>query len=104
MDENKEKVIEKLKKWIAEKGIITIDTDVQIECLDERVQELRDGENRKVYEVWFRTADSIRYDDKGEIDAFVEGSYCTAYFDAASLNLLYIAKGTHGYIEPDGSF
>ena len=100
----KEKLIEKLKKWIIETDVITLDKDVPVECDEKSTRELRDGSSKEVYKLSFRTEDVIRYDEKGEIGQFGEGMYCSAYYDAEKLELLYIAKGKPGYIEPDGSY
>lgn len=100
----KEKIIEKLKKWIKETNVIDYDEEIGIDCDDKELETLRDGKTKKeVYVTSFKTKDYVEYDKKGEISFLIEGMYCFAYFDAETLDLLYIHKKA-GYIEPDGSF
>jgi hypothetical protein len=95
-----EQVIENLKKWFNKTNVISYDKDIDLQCWD---KELRDGTNKEVYVVSFKTEDKIEYDKNGEIISLFEGMYCFAYFDAETLELLYIMKKA-GYIEVDGSY
>jgi hypothetical protein len=102
--DTKQKVIEKLKKWIKDTNIFEYDEEIGLDCDDKELETLRDGKTKKeVYVVSFKTQDYVEYDTKGEIISLMEGMYCFAYFDAQTLELLYIHKKA-GYIEPDGSF
>ncbi len=102
--DTKEKIINKLKKWIKETNIIDYDKEIDFDCDDKKLETLRDGKTQKeVYIISFKTQDYVEYDKKGEIISMIEGMYCFAYFDAEKLELLYIHKKA-GYIEPDGSF
>ena len=100
----KEQVIENLKKWLKTTNVISYDKDIDFRCRDKEVKELRDGKTHKeVYIVSFKTEDNIKYDKNGEIISLFEGMYCFAYFNAETLELLYINKKA-GYIEVDGSY
>ena len=100
----KEQVVENLKSWIEKTNIISYDKDIGLRCRDKEIKELRDGKTEKeVYVVSFQTEDKIEYDKNGEIISLFEGMFCFAYFDAESLELLYIMKKA-GYIEVDGSY
>ncbi|MBE8725796.1 hypothetical protein [Flavobacterium hungaricum] len=100
----KEQLIEKLKAWIEKKNIITYEDRIPFNCWDKEVKELRDGTKKEVYVVSFKTkSTNIEYNEKGDVISFFEGMYCFAYFDAETLELLYIKKHI-GYIEADGSF
>lgn len=99
----KEQVIVNLKRWIEKTNIISYDTDIGLRCRDKELKELRDGKLKDVYVVSFVTEDKIERDKNGEIISLFEGMYCFAYFDADTLELLYIHKKA-GYIEVDGSF
>jgi hypothetical protein len=99
----KQQVVESLKKWIA-KNNFSYEKDIDFKCRDKEIKELRDGKtNKEVYVVSFKTEDNIEYDENGEIVSLFEGMYCFAYFDAETLELLYIHKKA-GYIEVDGSY
>ncbi|WP_264524820.1 hypothetical protein [Flavobacterium sp. N502536] len=99
----KEQVIENLKSWIEKTNVISYDKDIGLRCRDKEITELRDGKTKKeVYIVSFKTESDIEYDKNGEIISLFEGIYCFAYFDAETLELLYIMKKA-GYIEVDGS-
>lgn len=98
----KEQLIEKTKKWVNEKGIFEIDFYLGIECWDREARKVRGGEMKQVYVVSFKTNDYVEHNDNGEIISLFEGMYCSAYYDAETLVLLFILK-PHGYIEPDGS-
>ncbi len=98
------KIIEKLKLWIINTKVIDYDLDIGFDCEDKELETLRDGKTKKeVYVVSFKTKDYIEYDEKGEIISLMEGMYCFAFFDAETLEMLYIHKKA-GYIEVDGSF
>jgi serine protease inhibitor len=99
----KEQIIEKLKIWFKKTNIISYDKDIDLQCWDKELKELRDGNTKEVYVVSFKTEDKIEYDENGEIISLFEGMYCFAYFDAETLELLYIHKKA-GYIEVDGSY
>lgn len=100
----KEEIIEKLKQWFVEVNVIHYDEDIGLNCWDKKLETIRDGKTQKeVYIVSFRTEDHVEYNDKGEITSLIEGMYCFAYFDAETLELMYIHKKA-GYIEPDGTF
>jgi len=43
VDKNKEKVVEKLKNWIVEKHVISLDETMPVMCDDKEERELRDG-------------------------------------------------------------
>ena len=102
--DTKERVIENLKNWLKKTNVISYDKDIGFRCRDKELEELRDGRTKKeVYVVSFKTEDKISYDENGEIDLFFEGMLCFAYFDAETLELLYIHKKA-GYIEVDGSY
>jgi hypothetical protein len=99
----KEKIIEKFKKWIAKTNVIDYDTEIGFDCDDKELVILRDSETQKeVYVVSFKTNDKETLDKDGKLDIFIEGMYCFAYYDAETLELLYIHKNA-GYIEVDGS-
>ncbi|MDQ8012177.1 MAG: hypothetical protein REI96_07005 [Flavobacterium nitrogenifigens] len=100
----KELVIENLKIWIKKTNIISYDKDIGLDCDDKELVILRDLKTQKeVYVVSFKTEDQIEYNKKGEIISLFEGMFCFAYFDAETLELLYIMKKA-GYIEVDGSY
>lgn len=100
----KKQVVENLKKWLKTTNVISYDKDIDFKCRDKEIKELRDGKtNKEVYVVSFKTEDTIEYDENGEIVSLFEGMYCFAYFDAETLELLYIHKKA-GYIEADGSY
>ncbi len=100
----KEQLIEKLKNWIIETNVINYDKEIGLDCDDKRLVKLRGSEIKKeAYVISFKTEDNLTYDKNGEIDMFIEGMYCFAYFDAITLDLLYILKKA-GYIEIDGSY
>jgi len=99
----KEQLIKALENWIA-KNNFSYDKDLGLRCRNKEIKELRDGKtNKEVYVVSFKTEDNIEYDENGEIVSLFEGMYCFAYFDAETLELLYIHKKA-GYIEVDGSY
>ncbi|KFF06428.1 hypothetical protein [Flavobacterium reichenbachii] len=100
----KDQVIENLKIWIKKTNIISYDKDIGLDCDDKELVILRDLKTQKeVYVVSFKTEDQIEYNKKGEIISLFEGMLCFAYFDAETLELLYIMKKA-GYIEADGSY
>ncbi|TDW46561.1 hypothetical protein EV144_106233 [Flavobacterium sp. 270] len=100
----KEQLTEKLKNWLEETNVISYDKDIGFRCRDKELRELRDGKTEKeVYIISFNTEDNITYDKNGEIISLFEGMLCFAYFDAETLELLYISKKA-GYIEVDGSY
>lgn len=100
----KEQIIENLKNWLNKTKVISYDERVPLNCLDKEFKELRDGKTKEVYVVSFKTkSTNVEYNEKGEIISFFEGMYCFAYFDAETLELLYIMKKA-GYIEADGSY
>jgi hypothetical protein len=113
--EIKEKLIEKLKKWVKETNVIEVDESDYNNTLlgwkngykfnDKKLETLRDGKIKKeVYVITFKTKDVVKYNIKnGEIDIFIEGMSCYAYFDAETLDLMYIHKKA-GYIEVDGTY
>ena len=102
--DTKEQIIENLKKWLKTTDVISYDRDIDFRCRDKEIKELRDGKTQKeVYVVSFKTDDIIEYGESGEIVSLFEGMYCFAYFDAETLELLYIMKKA-GYIEADGSY
>lgn len=99
----KQQVVESLKRWIA-KNNFSYDKDIGLDCDDKELVILRDLKTQKeVYVVSFKTEDQIEYDKNGEIISLFEGMFCFAYFDAETLELLYIMKKA-GYIEADGSY
>lgn len=99
----KEQVLKSLKNWIA-KNNFSYDRDIGLDCNDKELVILRDLKTQKeVYVVSFKTEDQIEYDKNGEIISLFEGMFCFAYFDAETLELLYIMKKA-GYIEADGSY
>ncbi|WP_291287021.1 hypothetical protein [Flavobacterium sp.] len=100
----KEQVIQNLKNWFKRTNVISYDKDIDLDCDDRELVTLRDQKTQKeVYVVSFKTEDKIEYDKNGEIISLFEGMYCFAYFDANTLELLYIHKKA-GYIEVDGSY
>ena len=110
--EIKKQLINKLREWIKKTNVIEVDEDLNSAKLnwengysfeDKRLEEIRGKTKKEVYIISFKTKDVVTYDEKGEIDIFIEGMYCWAYFDAKTLDLMYIHKKT-GYIEVDGSF
>jgi len=102
--ESKEKIIKKFKEWLKEVNVISYDEEVGFDFWDKETRVLRDNKTEKeVYILSFKTQDNVEYNENGEIDMFTEGMYCFAYFDAETLDLIYIHK-TAGYIEPDGSY
>lgn len=98
----KEQIIDKLKSWV-EKTNISYDKDIGFRCREKELTKLRDGKEKEIYNVSFQTEDKIEYDKNGKIISLFEGMYCFAYFDAETLELLYIMKKA-GYIEVDGSY
>jgi hypothetical protein len=103
--ETKGQIIENLKNWLNKTQIISYDKDIGLDCDDKELITLRDGKTQKeVYVVSFKTkSTNVEYNENGEITSFFEGMYCFAYFDAETLELLYISKKA-GYIEVDGSY
>ncbi len=111
--EYKEKILNKLKEWLKTTNVITADQSDFYNSLgwqngfkvdDKKTVTLRDGKTQKeVYVVSFKTIDIVDYNEKGEIVSLMEGMFCYAYFDAETLDLMYIHKKT-GYIEKDGSY
>ncbi|MFB9079008.1 hypothetical protein ACFFLS_10080 [Flavobacterium procerum] len=100
----KEQIIEKLKTWLTTKKVISYEEGIPLNCWNKELKELRDGSEKEVYVVSFKTkSTNIEYNEKGEVISFFEGMYCFAYFDADTLELLYIHKKA-GYIEVDGSY
>jgi hypothetical protein len=100
----KEQVIENLKKWLNKTTVISYEERIPLNCWDKELKELRDGKQKEVYVVSFKTkSTNIEYDENSKIISFFEGMYCFAYFDAETLELLYISKKA-GYIEVDGSY
>lgn len=99
--EIKEQLIEKLKSWL-EKTNISYDKEIGLRCRDKELTKSRDGKEKEIYVVSFQTEDNIEYDKNGEIISLFEGMFCFAYYDAETLDLLYISKKA-GYIEVDGS-
>jgi len=110
--EIKKQLIEKLRKWVKETNIIEIDESLNSVKLNwkngysfenKKLERLRDGTEKEVYIISFKTKDVVRYYENGEIDIFIEGMLCFAYFDAETLDFMYIHKKA-GYIEIDGSY
>jgi hypothetical protein len=99
----KEQIIQSLNIWIKKTNVITYDKDIGLRCREKELRELRDGSEKEVYVVSFKTESDIEYNENGEIISLFEGMYCFAYFDAKTLELLYIHKKA-GYIEVDGSY
>ena len=100
----KEQVIKTLKNWITQTNIISYNDRIGFDCGDKELAVLRDGKTKEVFVVSFKTkSTNIEYDENGKIISFFEGMYCFAYFDAETLELLYIQKKA-GYIEVDGSY
>ncbi|KFF06431.1 hypothetical protein IW19_13320 [Flavobacterium reichenbachii] len=100
----KEQIIEKLKIWLVKTDVISYDERIPLNCWDKELDELRDGTTKEVYIVSFNTkSTNVEYNEKGEVISFFEGMSCFAYFDAETLELLYIMKKA-GYIEADGSY
>ncbi len=99
----KEQVIENLKVWLEKTNVISYDKDIGFRCREKELKKLRDGKEKEIYNVSFQTEDQIEYDKNGEIISLFEGMYCFAYFDAETLELLYVMKKA-GYIEVDGSY
>lgn len=100
----KEQIIETLEKWITKTNTVSYDDRIGLDCGDKESAVLRDGKTKEVYVVSFKTkSTNIEYDENGKIISFFEGMYCFAYFDAETLDFLYISKKT-GYIEVDGSY
>lgn len=110
--EVKNELIEKLKKWVKETGIIDIDESDFNNPLgwengfsfhDKKEEILRDGETKKeVYIVSFKSVDYVEKNENNEIISFLEGAMYFAYFDSETLNPLYI-MGKTSYVEVDGS-
>lgn len=98
----KEQLIVKLRNWV-EKTNISYDKDIGFRCMEKELTKLRDGKEKEIYKVSFQTEDKIEYDKNGEIISLFEGMYCFAYFDAETLELLYIMKKA-GYIEVNSSY
>ena len=96
-----DQLISKTKNWL-EKHSFKNEEKVGLRFIDRSEEKLRDGSIKDVYVVWFKFEDYVTYDENGNIDIFIEGSYADAFYDAESLELLYVLKN-HGYIEPDGS-
>lgn len=100
----KNKIIENLKKWIDDTDVIDYDKEIGLDCWDKQLRTLRDGKTQKeVNVVSFSTKSIVERNEQGEITSLMEGMSCYAYFDAETLELLYIHKKA-GYIEVDGSF
>ncbi|MCV9931975.1 hypothetical protein OIU80_06740 [Flavobacterium sp. LS1R47] len=100
----KEQVIENLKNWLNKTSIISYEERIAFNCWDKELKKIRDGKTKEVYVVSFKTkSTNVEYNENGEITSFFEGMYCFAYFDAETLELLYISKKA-GYIEVDGSY
>lgn len=100
----KEAIIVKLKDWIKETDVIDYDEEIGFKCRDKTIEVLRDGKTEKeVYVVSFSTKDVIERDIEGNITSLIEGMSCYAYFNAETLDMLYILK-KGGYIEIDGSY
>ena len=101
---DKEIILNKLKDWIKETDIIDYDEEIGLNCWDKELRTLRGGKTQKeVYVISFKTQDIIERDEEGNITSLMEGMYCFAYFDAETLDMLYILKKA-GYIEVDGSY
>jgi len=99
----KEQVLKKLKNWFKTTQIISYDKDIGLQFWDKELRELRGEIKKEVYVISFKTEDKIERNKNGEIISLFEGMYCFAYFDAETLELLYIHKKA-GYIEVDGSY
>lgn len=100
----KEKIIEKLKQWIKDTDVISYEESLGMNVWDKEKRLLRDNKTEKeVYVVSFSTKSIIERDEKGEIISLMEGMSCFAYYDAETLELMYIHKKA-GYIEKDGSY
>lgn len=101
---NKKEIIEKLKTWITETKVINYDEEIGLKCKDKENELLRDNKTEKeVYIISFKTKDVEEYDENGQLNMFIEGKYCFAYYDAENLELLYILTSS-GYIETDGTY
>ena len=109
--DTKEKIIENLKQWIKETNVISYDESFDslgwnkgFKVYDKKLEILRDNKTEKeVYIVSFKTKSIIERNEKGEIISLMEGMRCFAYYDAETLELMYIHKKA-GYIEKDGSY
>ncbi|MFH7017179.1 hypothetical protein [Flavobacterium sp. FlaQc-47] len=99
----KEQVIENLKSWFKKTNVLTYDKDIGLNYREKELKGLRDGSEKEVFIVSFKTESDIEFNENGEITSLFEGMYCFAYFDAETLELLYIMKKA-GYIEVDGSY
>ncbi|MBF4484357.1 hypothetical protein [Flavobacterium sp. CSZ] len=100
----KEQITEKFKNWLKKTKVISFDERIGFNCWDKELTKLRDGKTLKeIYIVSFSTESKVGYDENGEMNFFVDGMLCFAYFDAETLELLYIQKKA-GYIEVDGSY
>ncbi|WP_337966797.1 hypothetical protein [uncultured Flavobacterium sp.] len=100
----KEQVVENLKVWLEKTNVISYDKDIGLRCREKEIKELRDGKTEKeVYVVSFKTESDIEYNENGEIISLFEGMYCYAYFDAETLELLYVMTKAR-YLDVDGSY
>ncbi|MBS7233630.1 hypothetical protein KHA90_21685 [Flavobacterium psychroterrae] len=100
----KEQIIENLKNWFNKVNVISLEERIPLNCWDKELKELRDGKTKEIYIVSFKTkSTNIEHDENGKITSFFEGMYCFAYFDAETLELMYISK-KDGFIEVDGSY
>ncbi len=99
----KEQIINSLRIWFTKTNIITYDKEIGLRWREKELRKLRNGSEKEVYIVSFKTESDIEYNEQGEIIDLLEGMYCFAYFDAETLELLYIHKKI-GYIEVDGSY
>ena len=106
-----DKLIWKVKKWVKETNIVDVDESDFYNPLGwkdgysvhkKQEKELRDGIKKMVYVVSFRSTDYVERNDKGEVISCLEGSYFSAFFDAETLEPIYII-GKTSYIEPDGT-
>lgn len=71
--------------------------------MGQRIKRIKRWKTKEIYVIDFQTEDKIEYDENGKIISLFEGMYCFAYFDAETLELLYISKKA-GFIEVDGSY
>lgn len=106
-----EELVKKVKKWVKETNIIEVDESDFYNPLgwkngykvsEKREEELRNGERKMVYVVSFRSTDYVERNEEGEVISCLEGSSFFAYFDAETLEPIYII-GKTSYIEPDGT-
>lgn len=92
-----QEIIEKVKSNLELIKLTFIDNENWFKFFDKHIKELRDGEEKEVYEVMFKTQ-GIEYEDGG----YIEGQFVTCYVDVETEEILYY-EGYGGYIETDGT-